>query len=259
MRYFGRGLVETEEDFGSQGTPPTHPELLDWLSNYFMDSGWSLKTLHKKIVLSHTYRRSLLQSSELLEVDPKNIYLARQSRIRVDAELVRDMLLCASGKLSRKVGGPSVFPWQPDGVFEFGQVKKSWPLSQGEDAYRRSLYTFFYRGAPYPLFTTFDTPDFVKTCTHRVRTVTPLQSLTLANDPSILKLAGFIGDRAFIGKENFHARMNTLSLLTLSRTPREEEVTLMKHYHSQWQGSQKDFWKAAARVMINTNEFVFRG
>jgi hypothetical protein len=188
MHYFGRGLVETEEDFGTQGTPPTHPELLDWLSAEFQRD-WSTKRLHRLIVTSDTYRQSSRERPDLVDRDPRNLLLARQQRLRLEAEIVRDAALSASGLLNSSLGGPSVFPPQPDGVYTFTQVNKTWPTETGPQRYRRTMYTFFYRSAPYPLFTTFDTPDLQTTCTRRLRSNTPLQALTLSNDTVFLEPA----------------------------------------------------------------------
>jgi hypothetical protein len=195
MRYFGRGLVETEEDFGTQGTPPTHPELLDWLASEFIRGGWSMKSLHRLIVTSATYRQASRARPDLDERDPRNLLLARQSRLRLEAEIIRDAALSASGLLDRRIGGPSVRPPQPEGVYAFTQQAKKWETATGPDRYRRGLYTFFYRSAPHPLFGTFDAPDFQVTCTRRPRSNTPLQSLALANDPAFLECARALAAR----------------------------------------------------------------
>ena len=142
--YFGRGLVETENDFGSQGTSPSHPELLDWLAVELVERGWSLKSLHRTIVLTRAYRRDSANRADLIEKDPDNRLLARQTRLRLDAELVRDSALLASGLLTHKVGGPPVYPPIPEGVMSLGQVKRAWNTSKGEDRTRRGLYTFTY-------------------------------------------------------------------------------------------------------------------
>ncbi len=189
MRFFGRGLVETDEDFGAQGAAPTHPALLDELSREFQRTGWSPKALHRQIVTSATYQQSSRSRPELAEKDPRNLWLARQERFRLEAEVVRDAALSASGLLEQTIGGPSVHPPQPDGVYAFTQVNKSWPTETGKHRYRRGLYTFFFRSAPYPLFTTFDAPDFQAVCTRRLRSNTPLQALTVANDPAFFELS----------------------------------------------------------------------
>src|SRR5690606_10190171 len=178
MRYFGRGLVETEEDFGTQGSAPTHPELLDWLARQFHNRQLSLKALHRLIVTSSTYRQSSAYREDLHERDPRNELLARQNRLRVEAEIVRDAALAASGNLDRTIGGPSVHPPQPDGVYSFTQNQKRWVPDRGGNRFRRAMYTEFFRSAPHPLFATFDTPDFQTVCTRRARSNTPLQALT---------------------------------------------------------------------------------
>ncbi|MBX3421715.1 MAG: DUF1553 domain-containing protein [Pirellulaceae bacterium] len=187
--HFGRGLVESENDFGMQGTPPSHPELLDWLATEFMEGGWHFKSLHRMIVLSHTYRQSSVVTDRHLELDANNVYLARQNRFRLDAELVRDVALTASGTLDRTVGGPSVFPPLPDGVMRLGQVNHPWKTSAGGDRYRRGLYTFMFRAMPMPTLNVFDAPEGVSSCTQRLRSNTPLQALTLMNDGAFVELA----------------------------------------------------------------------
>lgn len=160
MHYFGRGLVETDEDFGTQGTPPTHPELLDWLARTFVERGWSAKAMHRLIVTSATYRQSSKARPELVEIDARNLLLARQERVRIEAEIVRDAALSASGLMDRTIGGPSVFPPQAEGVYAFTQNSKKWVAETGPNRFRRAMYTTFFRSAPYPLFGTFDAPDF---------------------------------------------------------------------------------------------------
>ena len=147
QKFFGRGLVETEDDFGTQGTPPTHPELLDWLAIEFVDRSWDVKRMHRRIVTSSTYRQSSQARSDLAAADPQNKLLGRQSRLRLDAEIVRDVALAASGLLTRRLGGPSVFPPQPEGVFDFTQDPKPWKAATGGDRYRRGMYTHFWRSS----------------------------------------------------------------------------------------------------------------
>lgn len=244
MRYFGRGLVETEEDFGTQGTPPSHPELLDWLSHNFQHQGWSMKRLHRLIVTSDTYRQSSRERTDLTERDPRNLLLGRQQRLRLDAEIVRDAALAASGLLDSSLGGPSVFPPQPEGVYAFTQVNKSWPTETGSQRFRRTLYTFFYRSAPYPLFTTFDSPDFQATCTRRLRSDTPLQALTLANDPVFLELAQGLalrltreimpGESRGDGQSSFakqlDQRIALATQLCFGRSPTDREAITLRDY-----------------------------
>jgi len=285
-RYFGRGLVETENDFGFQGTPPTHPELLDWLAAEFMESGWSLKHLHRLIVTSATYRQSSDHEPDadarLAVIDPGNRLLSRQNRIRVEAEIVRDMAVSAAGLLSDKVGGPSIYLPQPEGIYNFTQNKKDWPTSTGDDRYRRTMYTMFYRSAPYPMLSTFDAPDFSSACTMRVRSNTPLQSLTVANDPVFTELARGLAQRilnstAFTSDADRCAEMFRLCL-TRSPEPLELEVLLnfQSRELSRFESTPADAvsfaeqsatnssatalaaWTSVARSLFNTDEFVMR-
>jgi len=187
--YFGKGLVETDSDFGTQGLAPSHPELLDWLAVEFIESGWSLKHLHRLIITSDTYQRSSKARPDLALKDPYNKLLARQARLRMDAETVRDVCLSVTGLLNPAIGGPPVYPPQPDGAMNVGQVKRPWPVSRGESRHRRALYTFFFRASPHPALTVFDAPDSFTTCTRRIRSNTPLQALTLLNDTAFIEFA----------------------------------------------------------------------
>jgi hypothetical protein len=233
MHYFGRGLVETEEDFGTQGTPPTHPELLDWLGREFIRRGWSVKTIHKLIVTSATYAQSSHSRPDLLEKDPRNLWLARQERVRVEAEIVRDAALSASGLLDRTIGGPGVRPPQPEGVYAFTQNDKKWKPDTGPARYRRALYTKFYRSAPYPLFGTFDAPDFQTVCTRRARSNTPLQALTVANDPAFLEFAQGLATRVLreMPNDDTEARLKRTFALALSREPTVKELGVLRAFH----------------------------
>jgi hypothetical protein len=194
-QYFGRGLVETTEDFGTQGERPSHPELLDWLATEFLQQGTRLKPMHRLIVLSATYRQSSRSTPELRDRDPYNRLLARGPRFRVEAEMVRDIALSVSGLLSGKVGGPSVFPFQPEGIWDNPYSDDYWRMSEGEDRYRRGLYTFTRRTAPYPGLTVFDAPSREYCTARRVRTNTPLQALTTLNDPVFFEAARALAAR----------------------------------------------------------------
>ncbi len=189
--YFGIGIVATSENFGTQGELPSHPELLDWLAVQFMDQGWSLKKLHRLIVTSATYRQASHVTPDLLEKDPYNRLLARGPRFRVDAEIVRDIALSASGLLDPAIGGPSVFPPAPDFLFQppVSYSPKVWIESLGAERYRRAIYTFRYRSVPYPMLETFDAPNGDMSCVRRVRSNTPLQALTTLNEPIFLDAA----------------------------------------------------------------------
>jgi hypothetical protein len=240
--YFGRGLVETENDFGSQGTPPSHPELLDWLAVEFVERGWSLKSLHRSIVLTRAYRRDSADRADLADKDPDNRLLARQTRLRLDAELVRDSALVASGLLTRKVGGPPVFPPIPDGVMSLGQVKRAWNTSQGPDRTRRGLYTFTYRVTPPPAFAVFDAPDGLSTCTRRNRSNTPLQALTLLNDPAFFEAAQAMA--GVIEKEGLPAAFRRCT----SRNPEPAELAVLGKLDR----------LSAARTLLNLDETITR-
>ena len=235
MRYFGRGLVETEEDFGTQGSPPSHPELLDALARRFIEDGWSMKKMHRLIVTSETYQRSSDARPDLADKDPLNLLLARQSRVRLDAEIIRDAALSASGLLSETIGGPGVHPPQPDGIYAFTQNKKGWNTSTGRERYRRAMYTFFYRSAPYPLFGTFDAPDFQTTCTRRTRSNTPLQALTIANDTAFIEFAQGLAARVIEelpgeAAAQRDARIRRAFQLALCRQPSAPELEVLSNY-----------------------------
>jgi hypothetical protein len=189
--YFGTGLVESSEDLGMQSDRPSHPELLDWLAVQFMDDGWSLKKLHKLIVTSATYRQSSRVTAELLARDPYNRLLARGPRFRVEAEIVRDVTLAASGMLNEEIGGRSVFPPLPMFLVEppASYGPKIWPEDKGPERYRRGMYTFRYRSVPYPMLQTFDAPNGDFSCVRRARSNTPLQALMTLNEPVFMDCA----------------------------------------------------------------------
>jgi hypothetical protein len=233
QHYFGKGLVETENDFGTQGSSPSHPELLDWLATEFLQQGWSLKKMHRLIVTSATYRQSSKVRPDLAKLDPYNKLLARQARLRLDAELVRDSALAASGLLNLKIGGPSVFPPQPAGVYAFTQVNYQWK-STGDDRYRRGLYTFLQRSAPYPGLTVFDAPDGNSSCTRRVRSNTPLQALTLLNDKTFLEFAHGLAYRVLKeGPTDDKGRLEFAFRLTLIRKPAAWELAKLEKFLQQ--------------------------
>jgi mono/diheme cytochrome c family protein len=189
--YFGTGIVATAEDFGKQSETPSHPELLDWLAVELMENRWSLKHLHRLIVNSATYRQSARLTPQLQEKDPYNRLLARGPRFRVDAELVRDIALQASGLLNPKIGGPSVNPPSPDFLYQppTSYGPKVWHEAKGADRYRRGLYTFRYRSVPYPVLQNFDAPNGDQACVRRARSNTPLQALTTLNETLFMEAA----------------------------------------------------------------------
>jgi hypothetical protein len=225
-QFFGTGIVETEEDFGTQGALPTHPELLDWLAVEFMERGWDVKALLKTIVTSATYRQSSQSTPAVREKDPRNRLLARYSRRRLDAETVRDQALALSGLLSRKIAGPSVYPPQPDGLWRAAfNGQRTWPTSTGEDRYRRGMYTFWRRTVPYPSMATFDAPSR-ETCTvRRVPTNTPLQALVTMNDPVFVEAAQALARRITReGGATVPDRARFALRLALARAPQEAQV-----------------------------------
>ncbi len=285
QRYFGRGIVETENDFGSQGTPPTHPKLLDWLATEFMRSGWSLKAMHRLIVTSATYRQSSDSRPELAQKDPYNKLLARQARIRLEAEIVRDNALSVCGLMATKVGGPSVRPPQPQGIYAFTQVRREWKTDAGADRYRRGLYTFFQRSAPYPSLIVFDAPNANQTCTRRIRSNTPLQALTLLNDMAFLEMARGLARRALEdGPKSHSKRLDYVFQLCLARRPNDRETKLLSDYLNKQIGefttapnearallgkgipasasvpelAEQAAWTALARALLNLDEFITR-
>jgi mono/diheme cytochrome c family protein len=268
QRSFGVGIVETENDFGTQGTPPSHPELLDWLASEFVARGWSLKALDRQIVTSATYRQSSRARPDLAVLDPRNRLLARQARLRLEAEAVRDEALAASGLLARKIGGPSVFPPQPDGVFVFTQIPRNWQANTGPDRYRRGLYTFLWRSAPHPALTVFDAPDTTTTCTRRNRSNTPLQALTLLNDQAFYELAQGLAARILReGPGDDAGRLDFAFRVCLARLPRARERTrldallqdqLAGFGSTADAGRQAQAWTTVARVMLNLDEFLTR-
>ena len=233
--FFGRGLVATAEDFGSQGQPPTHPELLDWLARHFIDSGWNVKALCRLIVLSATYRQSTVPSDAKLYVeDPDNRLLARGPRYRLPAEQIRDAALAASGLLVGKLGGASVMPYQPAGLWEESGTGKTYAQSHGEGLYRRSLYTFWRRTSPPPSMTTFDAVSREVCVARRERTATPLQALVLLNDPQFVEASRVLAEKLLREQPVRDERLETAFRLLTSRlpSPKERDV-LQKLYREQ--------------------------
>jgi hypothetical protein len=227
---FGTGLVETTEDFGVMGGRPSHPELLDWLALDFRENGWDVKRFYKQLVLSAAYRQSARVTPQLLEIDPKNRLLARGPRYRMDGEMLRDTALATSGLLVEKIGGPSVKPYQPAGVWEAGSHQgsdtKAYTQDHGEALYRRSLYTFWKRMATMPDMDTLDVPVRDAACTRRQRTNTPLQALVLMNDPQWLEASRRLAERVIRQSSDTGTRLNYLGEVLLARAwqPREKQV-----------------------------------
>ncbi len=229
--YFGKGLVESENDFGLLGSKPTHPELLDWLATEFMARGWSQKAIHRLIVTSAAYRQSSHARPDLDEIDPYNRLLARQSRMRLEAEILRDSGLVSSGLFTPTVGGPSVYPPIPEGAMAITQVKREWPTATGPDRYRRGMYTFYYRSIPHPGLALFDAPDASSTCTRRVRSNSPLQALTLLNDEAFIEFSRALAKRVLKeAPDGDGARIDHAFLLAMGRKPRSVETERLKKF-----------------------------
>jgi uncharacterized membrane protein len=233
-RYFGRGLVNTVDDFGVMGERPSHPQLLDWLATEFIRQHWSMKAMHRLIVTSATYRQSSHVRPELQQKDPSNVLLARAPRLRVEAEIVRDTALAASGLLSAKVGGPSVFPPQPSGVSELSYGVLPWKTSAGTDRYRRGMYTFLKRTSPYPGLIVFDAPTSETTCTRRLRSDTPLQALTVMNDEVFMEASQAMARRIVAHGGDVAARARYAFRLCVARSPEPSELSrLLSFYQAQ--------------------------
>ncbi|HXG12909.1 MAG TPA: PSD1 and planctomycete cytochrome C domain-containing protein [Gemmataceae bacterium] len=289
--YFGRGIVPTLEDFGTQGEKPSHPELLDWLASEFIAPspqpsppvggegktsfssppvggkgetsfssppaggegrvrGWSMKAMHRLIVTSMTYRQSSKVRPELLSRDPLNVLLARQSRLRLEAEVIRDNALAASGLLVRKIGGPSVRPPQPAGISELTYANSArWVESTGPDRYRRGLYTWFQRTSPYPMLMTFDAPDGNVACVRRERSNTPLQALTLLNDTVFVECAQALGRRMVEERMGPSERIRHGFRLCLAREPSADELELLGKLYDDLLTACKADPEAAAKLL----------
>jgi mono/diheme cytochrome c family protein len=284
QQLFGRGLVETENDFGLQSTPPSHPQLLDWLAVEFVESGWQVKQLHRLIVSSATYRQSSHVRADLVEQDPGNRLLARQNRLRLEAEAIRDSALAAAGILSTAMKGPSVFPPQPDGVMKMTRnPNRKWVVSTGENRYRRGLYTYFWRSTPHPFLKLFNAPESNTTCTRRDRSNTPLQALTLLNDESFYEAAQAFAVRILRETDSADPgkRIAFAFITGLGRSPTTAEAAAMRELLSDELAEpdlgaqlqrfgpamslpagvdtrQLAAWTSVARVLLNTDEFITR-
>ncbi len=252
---FGEGIVSTVNDFGVRGERPTHPELLDWLAAELIRQGWSRKALIKTVALSSTYRQSSAHRPELADIDPKNTLLYRQNRFRVEAEIVRDITLAASGLLSEKVGGPSVFPPIPDGVADLNYNSAfKWKVSPGEDRYRRGMYTYFKRTAPHPTLMTFDCPDSNVTCVQRSRSNTPLAALITLNNDTFAEAAKAFATRVTTEEEaeGDADRLERAFQLALARPPeaweRDRLLSLLEESRAWYRQNPDDALKLAANV-----------
>ncbi|HQR08180.1 MAG TPA: PSD1 and planctomycete cytochrome C domain-containing protein [Gemmatales bacterium] len=255
--YFGNGLVTTPEDVGVQSELPSHPELLDWLAVEFMEQGWSIKKLHRLIVLSATYRQSSKATPELLAKDPYNRLLARSPRLRVDGEVVRDIALSVSGLLDPKVGGPAIYSPAPSFLFvpptSYGPF--TWIEAQGSDRYRRALYTFRRRSTPYPMLTNFDAPNGDAACVKRVRSNTPLQALTTLNETVFVETARALGLRMLKdGGDTDASRLSYGFRLCTSRLPTEMEKAELEKLLKKHRDRFSEGWLSPAEVIFGSKD-----
>ncbi len=280
---FGQGLVRTPSDFGVRGDPPTHPALLDWLANRFVEEGWSRKTLIKQIVMSATYRQASRYRLELHETDPQNLLLARQNRWRVEGEVLGDISLEAAGLFSPRVGGPSVFPPLPPGIADLSYAGNfKWTDSAGGDRYRRGMYTFFKRTSPHPNLTLFDCPDANLTCVERRASNTALQALTTLNNATFAESAQAFSARILRSEAKSDQDRLALAIRTcVARTPTEEDLQTLyqllvesrawyqkhpdaanlmigSHAVKTENPQEQAAWVATLRILLNLDQFVTR-
>ncbi len=283
---FGHGIVRSLDDFGIQGSLPSHPQLLDWLAVDFRESGWDVKHMLRLLVTSNAYRQSSIPSAEARDKDPANVWLARQGRFRLDAEMVRDEALEVSGLLSRKVGGPSVKPYQPAGYWSFLNFpKREWQPDRGENLYRRGLYTYWCRTFLQPSLLAFDAPTREECTAERTRSSTPLQALALLNDPTYVEAARVFAEHIIKqGGGNTASRLNWAYRRALSRSIRPEEVRVLAALHDkhldefradraaadkaaavgQWPAprdtdvAELAAWASVARTIMNLHETITR-
>jgi hypothetical protein len=248
-QFFGRGLVETSEDFGTQGAPPSHPQLLDYLATELVKLQWKQKALHRLIVTSATYRQDAAATPAMIETDPYNRLLARGPRFRMEAEMVRDVALAASGLLSPTIGGPSVFPLQPDGIWDNPYSDDAWQTSEGADRHRRGIYTFIRRTSPYPSFMTFDATSREFCTVRRVRTNTPLQALTGMNDEAFFEAARALALRVDTPGRPTRQRASLAFRLVTGRQPDEREVDAVVASYRRQLAHYRARPAEAARVM----------
>jgi hypothetical protein len=286
LLFHGQGIVKTADDFGSQGTWPSHPDLLDWLAVEFRESGWDARHMIRLMVTSSTYRQTSEASDELRKRDPYNAFFARQTPSRLDAEFVRDNALAVSGLLTRKIGGPSVKPYQPAGYWKhLNFPKREWSADKDEDQYRRGLYTYWQRTFLHPSLLAFDASTREECAVERPKSNTPQQALVLLNDPTYVEAARVFAEKILRqGGADFESRLGYAYRHALSREPRPEEVKLIRSlydrhaqfYRSETQSAQqliqtglhpvpKDLpagelaaWTSVARVILNLHETITR-
>jgi hypothetical protein len=276
--FFGRGIVKTQEDFGFQSDPPSHQQLLDWLAIRFMDDGWSFKKLHRLLVTSTTYQQASNSRAEAVEKDAENKFLWRGPRLRLESEVLRDTALRASGLLSEKMFGPGVFPPQPASITTEGTYGGfNWVASTGEDRYRRTIYTYTKRTAPFAFSTTFDAPTGEACLVRRDMSNTPLQALTMLNDVIIMEAAQALGKRLTEASGGVNEKLTDAYLRCFSRPPTADELASVADFYGKQQArfaasadtakqvagdgppatvAERAAWTAVARALLNLDEFV---
>ena len=234
---FGRGIVKTAGDFGMQGELPSHPELLDWLAVDFMENGWNIKQLMKKILLSATYRQSAQITDDKLKTDPENIYLSHAPRVRLAAELVRDLVLCSSGLLNKTIGGPSVKPYQPKGLWEAATsgrgVLATYKQDEGQALYRRGMYTFIKLTVPPPSMAIFDASNRDQCEVKRLKTNTPLQALMMMNDPTVLEASRVLSQKLVAEHSTAEEKIHEAFRLIICRDATDKELFILKNYYTE--------------------------
>lgn len=236
---FGRGIVKSPGDFGMQGDLPSNPKLLDWLAVDFRENGWNIKRLIKQICMSATYRQSSIVTPEKKKIDPENIYLSHAPRIRINAEMVRDLVLASSGLLNKTIGGPSVKPYQPPGLWELATSGRgllaTYRQDHGASLYRRGLYTFIKRTVPPPSMMIFDASNRDQCEVNRPRTNTPLQALIMMNDPTVLESSKAMADLLIQEKKKPEATVTEAFMRIINRHPQKNETDLLLLYLTEQQ------------------------
>jgi Protein of unknown function (DUF1553)/Protein of unknown function (DUF1549)/Planctomycete cytochrome C len=256
QEFFGKGLVKTSGDFGMQGELPSHPALLDWLAVDFRAHGWDIKRLVKQLVTSATYRQSAVITEEKLISDPDNIYLARASRYHLHAEFIRDLVLASSGLLTKTIGGPSVKPYQPEGLWEGATsgrgILSVYKQDHGSDLYRRGLYTFVKRTVPPPTMGIFDASNRDQCEVKRLRTNTPLQALQMMNDPAVLEASRVLAAKLLEEESSAEEKITKAFRLIICRKPREKEMAMLQNY---FEGELKNFSSTSAKDLLDVGEY----
>ncbi|MEJ7913843.1 MAG: DUF1553 domain-containing protein, partial [Chitinophagaceae bacterium] len=235
LEFFGKGIVKTPGDFGKQGELPSHPELLDWLAVDFMSHNWDIKRLVKQMVMSATYRQSATVSPEKLKADPENILLARSPRYRIDAEFIKDLVLSSSGLLDKTIGGPSVKPYQPAGLWEGATSGRGllsiYKQDHGASLYRRGIYTFIKRTVPPPVMSIYDASNRDQCEVKRLKTNTPLQALVMMNDPTVLEASRVLAARLLNETSGQEDKITKAFQSIVSRKPSSKEMAVLLDYH----------------------------